>query len=112
MLVHAADIGNPTRPFELAKQWSESITKEFFGQGDKEKALGLDVTFLCDRKTTNFAKGQVGFLSFMIDPYYSLIQKVVPKLQEQVDQIKSNVETWKTLVDEYEKVMQEGNTQF
>ena len=57
LLVHAADIGNPTRPFEIAKLWSENITKEFFGQGDKEKALGLDVTFLCDRKTTNFAKG-------------------------------------------------------
>ena len=112
MLVHAADIGNPTRPFELAKQWSENITKEFFGQGDKEKALGLDVTFLCDRNTTNFAKGQVGFLSFMIDPYYGLIQKGLPQVQEQVDQIKSNVETWKTLVDEYEKVMQEGNSQF
>jgi len=29
-LVHAADIGNSTRPFGIAKQWSEKIIKEFF----------------------------------------------------------------------------------
>ena len=29
-LVHAADIGNPTRPFEIAKKWGINIVKEFF----------------------------------------------------------------------------------
>jgi hypothetical protein len=29
-LVHAADIGNPTRPFEIAKKWGVNIVKEFF----------------------------------------------------------------------------------
>jgi cAMP-specific phosphodiesterase 4 len=28
--VHAADIGNPTRPFDIAKKWAEQIVKEFF----------------------------------------------------------------------------------
>lgn len=37
-LVHAADIGNPTRPFEIAKKWAENIVSEFFDQGDKERA--------------------------------------------------------------------------
>ena len=30
-LVHASDIGNPTRPFDIAKPWAEQIVKEFFG---------------------------------------------------------------------------------
>lgn len=30
-LVHAADIGNPTRPFDIAKTWAEKIVSEFFG---------------------------------------------------------------------------------
>lgn len=29
-LVHAADIGNPARPFELAKMWALKILSEFF----------------------------------------------------------------------------------
>tara|TARA_B100000780_G_C20990069_1_gene395912 strand:+ start:268 stop:435 length:168 start_codon:yes stop_codon:yes gene_type:complete len=30
-LVHASDIGNPTRPFDIAKTWAEKIVCEFFG---------------------------------------------------------------------------------
>lgn len=29
-LVHAADIGNPARPFDLCKQWAFKILQEFF----------------------------------------------------------------------------------
>ena len=31
-LVHAADIGNPARPFELCKEWAMRILSEFFSQ--------------------------------------------------------------------------------
>lgn len=55
-LVHAADIGNPTRPFEISRKWAENIVSEFFDQGDKEKAQGFEISMLCDRHTTNFAK--------------------------------------------------------
>lgn len=29
-LVHAADIGNPARPFEICKLWALKILNEFF----------------------------------------------------------------------------------
>ncbi len=54
--MHAADLGNPTRKFEVAKKWAELIVKEFFMQGDRERALSLEISMLCDRHTTNFAK--------------------------------------------------------
>jgi hypothetical protein len=31
-LVHAADIGNPARPFEICKLWSMKVLSEFFAQ--------------------------------------------------------------------------------
>ena len=31
-LVHAADIGNPARPFEICKIWAYKIISEFFYQ--------------------------------------------------------------------------------
>lgn len=33
MALKCADICNPCRPWELSKQWSEKVTKEFFQQG-------------------------------------------------------------------------------
>ena len=61
-LVHASDINNVSRPFDIAKDWAERTVKEFFNQGDKERALGLEISMLCDRHTTNFAKSQIGFV--------------------------------------------------
>lgn len=54
-LVHAADIGNPARPFELCKFWCFKVLKEFFAQGDKERSFGLEISMLCDRRNTNIA---------------------------------------------------------
>jgi len=48
-MVHAVDIGNPARKFEIAKLWAQKIVTEFFEQGDKEKAMGYEVSFGCDR---------------------------------------------------------------
>ena len=32
MLVHLADIGNPSRPFPLARAWAERVIQEFCEQ--------------------------------------------------------------------------------
>ena len=69
-MLHGADFCNATRPFDIAKPWGESIFKEFFHQGDQEKQLNLDVSYLCDRNTTNFAKESIGFINFVITPYF------------------------------------------
>jgi len=42
-LVHATDIGNPTRVFDVAKMWGLKIVSEFFNIGDSERALGLPI---------------------------------------------------------------------
>ena len=55
-LVHGSDICNSARPFDIAKVWSESLFREFFNQGDKEKALGIETSYLCDRNKFNFAQ--------------------------------------------------------
>ena len=31
-LVHAADVGNPSRPYDICKVWSLKILSEFFAQ--------------------------------------------------------------------------------
>lgn len=88
------------------------IVKEFFHQGDRERTMGLDISMLCDRNTNNFAKGQIGFINFMILPYFSTISAIVPGMAYTLDACKLNVKEYKKLEAESEKEMKDGNTQF
>lgn len=70
--LHAADVSVPCRPnFDLVRKWTYLLFEEFFEQGDTEKREALSVSFLCDRKTTNVAKSQNGFISFIVLPLFS-----------------------------------------
>lgn len=55
-----ADLGNPCRPWELSKRWSEQICAEFYRQGDFERQLALPVTPICNRYEASMAKIQTG----------------------------------------------------
>lgn len=102
-LVHAADVGNPSRPFEICKLWALKIVSEFFAQGDKEKALGLEVSMNCDRKTVNFAQLQIGFVDFVVYPFFDAMSKIMPEMSYTLDQMKINKEEWGRLKEHYEK---------
>ena len=39
LLLHAADISNPTKELDLAKYWAENALAEFFAQGKRLRAL-------------------------------------------------------------------------
>ena len=47
VLIHSADISNPTKPFDIYFKWAELVVKEFYDQGDKEKKLNMPCS--CDR---------------------------------------------------------------
>ena len=83
-ITHIADLFHNYRKFEISLKWVEVLSNEFWNQGDKEKELGLPVSFLCDREDMDVPKSQVGFLNT-----FSL-----PTIQELVD-INSNFEQFK-----------------
>eukprot|EP00493_Phyllostaurus_siculus_P003374 UN03389 len=43
---------------------------EFFKQGDKEKDLNLPVSPLCDRAKTDIDASEVGFIKFVVKPWF------------------------------------------
>ena len=43
---------------------------EFFAQGDLEKVHEFTVSQFMDRTTTNIAKGQVGYINFIVKPAF------------------------------------------
>ena len=73
ILLHTADISNPTKPWNTYQQWVEKVMGEFWVQGDKEKQLGIPVSFLCDRKTTKVPNSQIGFMDGIVLPLLTTV---------------------------------------
>mmetsp|Transcript_28871 Transcript_28871/g.42781 ORF Transcript_28871/g.42781 Transcript_28871/m.42781 type:complete len:475 (-) Transcript_28871:127-1551(-) len=71
MAIKAADISHPTRSFATHCKFSKAIQQEFFEQGDIERTRGMKISFLCDRSTATLPGSQIGFLKFMIMPFFS-----------------------------------------
>jgi cAMP-specific phosphodiesterase 4/calcium/calmodulin-dependent 3',5'-cyclic nucleotide phosphodiesterase len=65
--------------------------------------MGLEITMLCDRKTTNISKSQIGFIDFVVYPYFDALTKILPQMQYTCDQMKANKEEWTKMIDYYEK---------
>jgi len=69
-LTHAADVSSTTKPAEISHRWTDCVVREFFVQGDRERALGLPLSPLCDRHTVSKATSQVGFVNFIVRPMF------------------------------------------
>ena len=79
LLIHSADISNPTKKFDIYWKWAQIVVEEFFQQGDKEKELGLKCSF--DRDNLTISQNQLGFIDYIEIPFYSLFVEVFPKLK-------------------------------
>jgi 3',5'-cyclic-nucleotide phosphodiesterase len=99
LIMKVGDISNVARPFDIADKWCDILNVEFFHQGDLEKESGIGLTSpLNDRTTANKPKSQIGFYNFICLPLYTVVANLYPPLEAQVEQVKSNLERWKTLL--------------
>ena len=88
LLIHSADISNPTKKFHLYYRWAKMVVEEFFQQGDKEKELGLKCSF--DRETTTIYQNQLGFINYIEIPFFNLFVQTFPKLNFLMDNLNDN----------------------
>ena len=98
--IHAADLGHNSKLFKISIKWVELLSEEFWLQGDKEKSLGINVSFLCDRLNTNVPKGQVNFLTAFILPTFGLMTSMFPGLSFTQKNVENNIKEWQKLADE------------
>ena len=103
ILVHAADISNPTKPLDIYKQWAQRCIDEFFRQGDMEKRLGLPVSFNCDRNTVTLPQSQLGFIDAIVFPLFSLVNEFFPGLNFTLENIKKNEEYYRGIKEKSDK---------
>jgi len=95
-LLHAADISNPTKPPHLMLRWTERILEEMWCQGDQEVSLGLPISPLCNRATDSLIvpRGQVGFITFVVQPLFKPLASLIEEIQEATDQLERNKDFW------------------
>ena len=101
--IHSADLGHNTKKFDISLKWVELLSREFWLQGDKEKKMNLNISFLCDRDTTNVPKSQVGFIGGFIIPTYNFLVVMFPTLSYTIENAKDNLNRWQKLADEGRK---------
>jgi cAMP-specific phosphodiesterase 4 len=96
-ILHSADVSNPCRTWEASQAWAWCVLEEFFAQGDQEKMLGVPVQFLNDRDKLNRPNSQIGFLEFMIAPFFTVQIKLWPSVSEFGDNLSNNIHMWEDM---------------
>jgi len=105
LVVHSADISNPTKAFYIYFKWAKLVMEEFYSQGDKEKELGINCTY--DRNKVSLYKSQLGFIDFIEIPYFELFVKLFPNLNFLFENLKDNKRRIKLLEEENNKNLNE-----
>jgi hypothetical protein len=103
VLIHSADVSNPSKPLNIYKQWAKRCVDEFFRQGDMEKKLGIPVSFNCDRETVTLAQSQLGFIDAIVFPLFSVLVDFFENLDFTVENLKKNREYFKEIKENTEK---------
>jgi hypothetical protein len=100
--IKMADISNTSRPTDLYLPWAKRIAEEFYNQGDTEAKLKLSISPFMDRKRdkTDFSKGQVSFMNYIVIPLFEAGAQFLPKLDFTVECIHKNRDYWMNKADE------------
>jgi cAMP-specific phosphodiesterase 4 len=96
-ILHSADVSNPCRVWEVSHAWAMKCLEEFFAQGDEEKRLGIPVQFLNDRDKLNKPNSQIGFIEFMIAPFFVAQIRLWPSLRDYGHNLSTNLRKWEEM---------------
>eukprot|EP01031_Cornospumella_fuschlensis_P029258 gene29258-35317_t len=100
ILLHAADLSNPVRPFHMTRQWAERISVEFNDQVAREQALGMPfLGFMFTPDEKSLCKNETTFANFVVAPMWRALSTLYPNLVFLVEQLDSNLGTWKATLE-------------
>ena len=97
MVLHAADLSGPARPWAISQAWAGKVQEEFVAQVESEENLGIPVSkFL----TANKAKLETGFIDLFAHPTWENLCKLLPEVQDRVDDMTQNYSVWRQQLDD------------
>lgn len=97
----ASDLSASTKPWDVQTQTVNVIFEEFYQQGDAEREAGRTPIPMMDRNQPNQqAASQVGFLTGICLPCYTLLSDLIPDTKPLLEMCKSNLAKWTELANE------------
>lgn len=100
MLLHGADISNPTKPWPTALKWGRRVMEEFFAQGDEEKKRAIPIPVVAPRdreRDANIPSKQLGFIHFAVAPWVAIETRLFPCFREAAMSLAVNAKEWERL---------------
>ncbi|XP_075775743.1 cGMP-dependent 3',5'-cyclic phosphodiesterase isoform X2 [Pelodiscus sinensis] len=94
LLMTSCDLSDQTKGWKTTRKIAELIYKEFFSQGDLEKAMGNRPMEMMDREKAYIPELQISFMEHIAMPIYKLLQELFPKATELYERVASNREQW------------------
>ncbi|XP_015670958.1 cGMP-dependent 3',5'-cyclic phosphodiesterase [Protobothrops mucrosquamatus] len=94
LLMTSCDLSDQTKGWKTTRKIAELIYKEFFSQGDLEKAMGNRPMEMMDREKAYIPELQISFMEHIAMPIYKLLQELFPRARELYERVASNREHW------------------
>ncbi|XP_038057075.1 cGMP-dependent 3',5'-cyclic phosphodiesterase-like isoform X2 [Patiria miniata] len=94
LLMTSCDLSDQTKNWQTTKRIAELIYKEFFTQGDLEKAMGMETPEMYDREKACIPELQINFLNHIALPVYQILAEVFPSVLQLVTNIEANKTMW------------------
>ncbi|KAF2071837.1 hypothetical protein CYY_006854 [Polysphondylium violaceum] len=92
--IKCADVSNPSKPWDLYKEWADRVMEEFYRQGDEERKRGMDISAFMDRNKPATTKCQISFINLFVDPLYEMWTTQFPEFKQCHSNVKSNLAVW------------------
>lgn len=75
LMIKSVDICHPCRNFALHNHFTMLLEEELVKQNEQESKVGLPVTIVRNRTHAAIAKSQIGFMSFLVKPFFTDVSK-------------------------------------
>ncbi|KAM4702343.1 cGMP-dependent 3',5'-cyclic phosphodiesterase-like [Discoglossus pictus] len=94
LLMTSCDLSDQTKGWKTTRKIAELIYKEFFSQGDLEKAMGNRPSEMMDREKAYIPELQISFMEHIAMPIYKLLKDLFPRSSELYERVATNREKW------------------
>jgi hypothetical protein len=92
VLIHSADLSAQTLAYPVARNWESRIAQEFAHQAICERQQGYEpANFMCNLDSLQVRNAQqVGFIDFVLFPWWKNIARLFPGMQLCLDNLIKN----------------------
>lgn len=99
-----SDLSASAKPWDIQVETVKVIFEEFYQQGDAERAAGREPIPMMDRRQPDGQPAsQVGFLTGICVPCYSLLHTLIPETGPLLEMCQNNLENWQKIDKEIQE---------